>query len=139
MNDATIEAFGLGYAPDAWDAGLKHFTSKGYDQADLIACGLVTEREAQDDSEAASIYDRFRNRIMFPIRDERGRMAGFGARIVNPDDVPKFLNSPQTDFSIKATYFMGWTGQKRKSAHQDQAVIVEGYLDVIALAPGRIC
>ena len=133
LNDATIEAFGLGYAPNAWDSGLKHFTSRGYDQADLIACGLVTEREAKDGSDPASIYDRFRNRIMFPIRDERGRMTGFGARIVNPDDVPKFLNSPQTVVFDKSHILYGLDHAKKEIRAQDQSVIVEGYLDVIAL------
>ena len=133
LNDATIEAFGLGYAPNAWEAGLKHFTSKGYDQADLIACGLVTEREAKGDSDTASIYDRFRNRIMIPIRDDRGRMAGFGARIVNPDDVPKFLNSPQTVLFDKGHILYGLDRAKKEIRAQDQSVIVEGYLDVIAL------
>ncbi|MBK5107717.1 MAG: DNA primase [Anaerolineales bacterium] len=133
LNDATIEAFGLGYAPNAWDAGLKHFTSRGYDQADLIACGLVTEREAKDGSDPASIYDRFRNRIMFPIRDERGRMTGFGARVVNPDDVPKFLNSPQTVVFDKSHILYGLDRAKKEIRAQDQSVIVEGYLDVIAL------
>jgi DNA primase len=133
LNDVTIEAFGLGYAPNAWEAGLKYFTSKGYDQADLIACGLLTEREAQDDSEAASIYDRFRNRIMFPIRDDRSRMTGFGARIVNPNDVPKILNSPQTVLFDKSHILYGLDRAKKEIRSQDQAVIVEGYLDVIAL------
>jgi DNA primase len=133
LNDATIEAFGLGYAPNAWEAGLKHFTSKGYEQADLIACGLLTEREAEDDSEPATIYDRFRNRIMFPIRDERSRMTGFGARIVNPNDVPKFLNSPQTVLFDKSHILYGLDRARKEIRSQDQAVIVEGYLDVIAL------
>jgi DNA primase len=133
LKDETIEAFGLGYAPNTWDAGLEYFTSKGYDQADLIACGLVTEREAKSDSEAASIYDRFRNRIMFPIRDERGRMTGFGARIVNPTDVPKFLNSPQTVLFDKSHILYGLDRAMKEIRSQDQSVIVEGYLDVIAL------
>jgi DNA primase len=133
LNDTTIEAFGLGYAPNAWDAALKHFTTKGHDQVDLIACGLVTEREAKGDSDAASIYDRFRNRIMIPIRDERSRMAGFGARIINPDDVPKFLNSPQTVLFDKGHILYGLDRARKEIRAQDQSVIVEGYLDVIAL------
>jgi len=133
LSEATIEAFGLGYAPNAWEAGLKHFTSKGYEQADLIACGLVTEREAEGDSEPSTIYDRFRNRIMIPIRDERGRMAGFGARVINPDDVPKFLNSPQTAIFDKGHILYGLDRARKEIRTQDQSVIVEGYLDVIAL------
>jgi DNA primase len=133
LNDAMIEAFGLGYAPNAWDAGLKHFTSKGYRPADLIACGLVTEREPKDESEQASVYDRFRNRIMFPIRDERGRMTGFGARVVNPSDVPKFLNSPQTALFDKSHILYGLDRARKEIRSKNQSVIVEGYLDVIAL------
>ena len=133
LTDATIEAFGLGYAPNAWEAGLKHFTSKGYQQEDLIACGLLTVREADGESEESSIYDRFRNRIMFPIRDERGRIAGFGARVVNPNDVPKFLNSPQTVLFDKGHILYGLDRAKKAIRSQDQVVIVEGYLDVIAL------
>lgn len=133
LHTATIEAFGLGFAPNAWDAGLKYFTAKGYVQADLIACGLLTEREADEESEPASIYDRFRNRIMFPIRDERGRMTGFGARIVNPNDIPKFLNSPQTVLFDKSHLLYGLDRAKKEIRSQDQVVIVEGYLDVIAL------
>ncbi len=130
LKDETIEAFGLGYAPDSWEAGLTHFKVKGYQEADLIAVGLVTERESED---GAGIYDRFRHRIMFPIRDERGRMAGFGARIVNPEDVPKFLNSPQTDLFDKGRILYGLDRARKGIREQDQVVIVEGYLDVIAL------
>jgi DNA primase len=133
LSTEVIEAFGLGYAPDAWEAGINHFTSKGYNQEDLISCGLVTEREVSDDSEKTGVYDRFRHRIMFPIRDERGRMAGFGARIVNPEHVPKFLNSPQTVLFDKGRLLYGLDRARKGIRAQDQVVIVEGYLDVIAL------
>jgi DNA primase len=130
LNNETIEAFGLGYAPDAWEAGLTHFKAKGYQGADLIAAGLVTQRETDGGSD---IYDRFRHRIMFPIRDERGRMTGFGARIVNPEDVPKFLNSPQTEVFDKGRLLYGLDRARKGIRDQDQVEIVEGYLDVIAL------
>jgi DNA primase len=81
---------------------------------------------------AAGVYDRFRHRVMFPIRDERGRMAGFGARILNPEDVPKFLNSPQTPLRQGPPAVRAGPGPQAIRA-QDQVVIVEGYLDVIAL------
>jgi DNA primase len=129
LKDETIEAFGLGYAPDSWEAGLNHFISKGYLQDDLIATGLVTEREG----EASGIYDRFRHRIMIPIRDQRGRMAGFGARIVHPEHLPKFLNSPQTVLFDKSRILYGLDRARKGIRVQDQAVIVEGYLDVITL------
>lgn len=127
LTDETIEAFGLGYAPDAWDAAAEHFKSKGYTDEDLLAAGLVSERDS------GGVYDRFRNRVTFPIRDERGRMAGFGARILNPEDVPKFLNSPQTQLFDKGRMLYGLDRARKTIRNQDQAVIVEGYLDVIAL------
>lgn len=133
LSDETIEAFGLGYARDSWEDGLKHFESKGYKQVDLLACGLASERESDDGTGRAKVYDRFRHRIMIPIRDERGRMAGFGARIVNPDDVPKFLNSPLTVLFDKGRLLYGLDRARKEIRVQDQVVIVEGYLDVIAL------
>ena len=128
LSDQTIEAFGLGFAPDSWDAAAQFFKSKGYTEQDLLACGLVTERE-----NAAGSYDRFRNRLMFPIRDERGRMAGFGARILNPEDIPKFLNSPQTAIFDKGRLLYGLDQARKAIRARDQVVIVEGYLDVLAL------
>ena len=137
LNEATLETFGLGYAPDSWDVTLKHFRGKGHSIDELLSAGLVTEREAgrahEKGAQEAGVYDRFRNRIMFPIRDGRGRMAGFGARILNPDDVPKFLNSPQTPVFDKGRLLYGLDRARKAIRAQDQAVIVEGYLDVIAL------
>ena len=127
LSDEIIEAFGLGYAPDSWDAATEYFKSKGSSESDLLACGLVSERES------GGVYDRFRHRVMFPIRDERGRMAGFGARILKPEDVPKFLNSPQTKIFDKSRLLYGLDRARKTIRSEDQAVIVEGYLDVIAL------
>jgi DNA primase len=132
LKDEALEAFGLGYAPQGWDAALQHFTAKGYSPDDLLAAGLVTERETGRGAKGG-VYDRFRHRIMFPIRDERGRMAGFGARVVHPEDVPKFLNSPQTAVFDKGRLLYGLDRARKSIRTQDQAVIVEGYLDVIAL------
>ena len=99
LKDSTIETFGLGYAPQGWDTALKHFTSRGYTRQEMVEAGLLTERTAEHEGGRADqeqrIYDRFRHRIMIPIRDEQGRMAGFGARIVNPEDIPKFLEFPR--------------------------------------------
>jgi len=132
LQDEAVEAFGLGYAPDAWEAASGYFKSKGYREEDLLQAGLASERDGGDQP-GRGIYDRFRNRLMFPIRDERGRMAGFGARIVNPEDVPKFLNSPQTAVFDKGRLLYGLDRARRAIRDQDQAVIVEGYLDVVAL------
>ncbi len=127
LTDATIETFGLGYAPDAWEAAFGHFTEKGYSEQELLDVGLLSARDS------GGYYDRFRNRIMIPIRDERGRMAGFGARILDPNDVPKFLNSPDTALFSKSHLLYGLDRARKPIRVADQAVIVEGYLDVIAL------
>jgi DNA primase len=138
LKDETIEVFGLGYSPHAWDAGLNFFKSKDYREDELIAAGLVTVREGAGEEgrgggEERRIFDRFRHRIIFPIRDERGRMSGFGARILDPEDVPKFLNSPQTVIFDKGHLLYGLDRARKVIRTQDQVVIVEGYLDVIAL------
>ncbi len=139
LTDATIEKFGLGYAPNSWDAVLKHFTAKGYSQQDLIDSGLLTVRESESSTSYPKgnndtrVFDRFRHRIMIPIRDEQGRMAGFGARIVDPNDVPKFLNSPETPIFTKGRLLYGMDRARKPIRTADQAVIVEGYLDVIAV------
>jgi DNA primase len=129
LTDSTIETFGLGYAPPGYDNLLKNFTSKGYSQQDLIDSGMVTVRE----NDEARTYDKFRNRIMIPIRDENGKMSGFGARIVDPNDIPKFLNSPETPIFSKGRLLYGLDRARKPIRAADQAVIVEGYLDVIAL------
>jgi DNA primase len=135
LTEASLETFGLGYAPAGWDHALKHFTQRGYSEQDLLEAGLVTER--QPDSGPAdsrfSGYDRFRHRIMIPIRDETGKMAGFGARVVDPQDLPKFLNSPETPVFNKGHLLYGLDRARKPIRAADQAVIVEGYLDVIAL------
>jgi len=136
LTDATIETFGLGYAPQGYENLLKNFTAKGYMEQDLIDAGLLSVREADTSTPGHSdtrIYDKFRNRIMIPIRDENGKMAGFGARIVDPNDIPKFLNSPETPIFTKGHILYGLDRARKPIRAADQAVIVEGYLDVIAL------
>jgi DNA primase len=135
LSDATIETFGLGYAPPGFDNLLRHFTQRGAAPQELMDAGLVTEREADTGltNSEARFYDRFRHRIMIPIREENGRMAGFGARIVDPEDVPKFLNSPETAIFTKGRLLYGLDRARKPIRTADQAVIVEGYLDVIAL------
>jgi len=135
LTDATIETFGLGYAPHGYDNLIKHFAPKGYSQQELIDAGMLSVRESdsQTSNTESRSFDRFRNRIMIPIRDEQGRMAGFGARIVDPNDVPKFLNSPETPIFSKGRVLYGLDRARKPIRTADQAVIVEGYLDVIAL------
>ena len=126
LSDETIETFGLGYAPDSWDVTLTHFTSRGYPESDLLDAGLLSERDS------GGVYDRFRHRLMIPIRDPRGRMAGFGARALADEQVPKYLNSPQTALFDKGRLLYGLDRARKPIRDADQVVIVEGYLDVIA-------
>ncbi|MGB9672895.1 MAG: DNA primase, partial [Anaerolineales bacterium] len=130
INDETIEAFGLGYAPKSWDALWNYFQAKHVDEDALSAVGLILE------GEGGQVRDRFHHRLMIPIRDDQGRMSGFGARILDPNDVPKFLNSPQTVLFDKGKLLFGLDRARRSIRAQDQAVIVEGYLDVITLHQG---
>ncbi|NPV56038.1 MAG: DNA primase [Anaerolineae bacterium] len=127
LKNETITTFGLGYAPDGWDAAQKYLLERGWSAADLLEAGLVSERDS------GGYYDRLRNRILFPIRDAMGKLAGFGARILNPEDVPKFLNSPQTRLFDKGRMLYGLDLARKAIRAENQAVIVEGYLDVIAL------
>ncbi|MGE5123938.1 MAG: DNA primase [Acidobacteriaceae bacterium] len=127
LSDEIIDSFSLGYAPNAHNAIIQYFLSKGRTETNLKEAGLVTERED------GSIYDKFRHRVIFPIRDGRGRMAGFGGRVLNPEDIPKFLNSPQTPVFDKGGLLYGLERARTPIRALDQAVIVEGYLDVIAL------
>ena len=125
LTDETIEAFTLGYSPNSWDMVLKHFTERGHTEQDLMDAGMLSENDS------GRRYDRFRDRLMIPIRDARGRMAGFGARTMDPEGIPKYLNSPQTDIFDKGNLLYGLDRAKKAIRTLDQAVIVEGYLDVI--------
>ena len=127
LKQATLENWSIGYAPRGWDSALKHFTAKGYSQADLLSAGLLSEKED------GGVFDRFRHRIMFPIRDASGGMAGFGARVMDTDEVPKFLNSPQNPLFDKSSLLFGLDKARKPIRASNQAVIVEGYLDVIGL------
>jgi len=125
LDQETQEAFGLGYAPNSWEASLNHFRKQGFSLQEIRDAGLVTEK---DDGK---VYDRFRHRLMIPIRDRSGGMAGFGARALNPEDMPKYLNSPQTAVFDKSRLLFGLDTARRAIRDQDQVVIVEGYMGVI--------
>ncbi len=127
ITPASIETFELGYAPHSFEALLSHLSGKGHALEQMTEVGLLIEKDS------GGYYDKFRNRIMFPIRDGAGKMAGFGARVLDPEDVPKFLNSPQTPLFNKSRLLYGLNMAKKAIRDADQVVIVEGYLDVIAL------
>jgi DNA primase len=127
LRDDSLETFEIGYAPKEWEATKQHLIEKGYSEEEIAQAGMVSERES------GGYYDRFRHRIMIPIRDARGRMAGFGARVVDPNDVPKFMNSPQTPVFDKGRLLYGLDKARKAIRSADQTVIVEGYMDVIGL------
>ncbi|WP_125152548.1 DNA primase [Clostridium rectalis] len=121
----TITKFGLGYAQDKWDGLLKHLKSKGYTELDMLTAGLVIK------SKKGSFYDRFRNRIIFPVFDYRGRVIGFGGRVMD-DSKPKYLNSPETNVFKKGINLYG-LNFAIKNNPQKTFIIVEGYMDCISL------
>lgn len=122
----TIADFQLGYALNQWNACETHFVAQGYTRADLTAVGLLTENPEKE-----SVYDRFRDRLIFPIRNGDGQTVGFGARTLQKDGIPKYLNSPQTALFDKSRILYGLDKAKRPIRSSQQAVIVEGYMDVI--------
>ncbi len=125
LDAATIERFRLGFAPNSWDYLLKQFSARGIDPRAMHDAGLLQERDN------GGFYDRFRNRLMFPIRDRDGAVVGFGARAMG-DDHPKYLNSAQSSLFDKSRILYGLDLAKEAIRDQDRVVIVEGYMDVIA-------
>jgi DNA primase len=125
LDQETVDAFGLGYAPNSWEVSLNHFRKSGYNIKEIRDAGLVSEK---DDG---GVYDRFRDRLMIPIRNRNGAMAGFGARALNPEDMPKYLNSPQTAVFDKSRLLYGLDLARKSIRDENQVVIVEGYMGVI--------
>lgn len=124
----TIEQFALGASPASWDGLLRHATARGFTVEHLSDAGLVVTK---DDG---SVYDRFRGRAMFPIRDHQGRTVGFSARtLTNDPDSPKYINSPQSIVFDKSKVLYGLDIARRAIADQKHAIVVEGQADVIAM------
>ncbi len=126
VSEESIEGFGLGYAPDAWDGLLQALGKRGFAGADLARAGLVLARND------GGFYDRFRNRLIFPIRDASGRAVAFGGRALAEDQQPKYLNSPETPLFQKGQVLYGFDRARSAIAESGRAIVVEGYLDVIA-------
>ncbi len=126
LSQETVSAFQIGFSLDSWDAAKGHFAKQGYSEEDLLNAGILKRHE-----ERGTTYDRFRNRLMIPIRNVGGDVVGFGARAFSPDDMPKYLNSPQTAAFDKSRLLFGLDTAKRQIRQERQAVIVEGYMDVM--------
>ncbi|MEW6445257.1 MAG: DNA primase [Pseudomonadota bacterium] len=127
VNGETALAFGLGYAPSGYDTLEKALLTDARTIDQLKQAGMLSENER------GSLYDRFRERIMFPIRDRRGRIIAFGGRVLN-DDKPKYLNSPETPLFHKGRELYGLYEARRALGRPDRLIVVEGYMDVVMLA-----
>ena len=127
IDGATAKRFGIGYAPDGWSNVLDKFGKSSEATERLLATGLIIRKDN------GQHYDRFRDRIMFPIRDTRGRTIGFGGRTLG-DGEPKYLNSPETVLFHKGRELYGLFEARQALRNIEQLVVVEGYMDVVALA-----
>lgn len=123
----AADRFGVGYAPQGWDGLLRHLRGRAFTDAELMAAGLVTQGQR-------GVYDRFRGRLMWPIRDLTGSVVGFGARrLLEDDQGPKYLNTPETSLYRKSQLLYGVDLAKRAIAREREVVVVEGYTDVMAM------
>lgn len=127
IRQETIEEFQLGYAPPAWDKLSTAFLKRGIKQEFLLASGLCAERK-----QGGGLYDRFRGRVIIPIADERGRVVGFGGRVLD-DSTPKYLNTPETVLFNKRKLLFGLDRSHRAIQQEGRAIVVEGYMDAISV------
>ncbi|MBA2521902.1 MAG: DNA primase, partial [Solirubrobacterales bacterium] len=129
LGEEVLRAFGVGFAPSAWDSVLTRGQRAGYSVPELLAAGLIQRSQ----SKPGQHYDRFRARITFPVRNHRGRVVGFGARGMGADAKPKYLNSPENEMYRKSRTLYGIDRARAPIARGGRAVVVEGYTDVLAL------
>ena len=127
IRQETIKRFGLGYAKDSWNSLLFHLKKQGFSEEILLEAGLVLTSQ-----KSGNKYDRFRNRVMFPVFDYRGKVIGFGGRVLD-DSKPKYLNSPETLVFQKGTNLYGLNFAIKSNMKERYFIIVEGYMDLITL------
>ncbi len=125
LDQGARDTWQIGYAPDDWRGLTEHLLARGFTEADLREAGLGIDGDR-------GMYDRFRDRLMYPTRDARGRMIGFGARALSPDQEPKYLNTPQTPLFDKSGSLYGLDRAGEEARRADRMIVVEGYMDVIA-------
>jgi DNA primase len=134
----TAARYHLGYAPAGWDAILKKFGATDAGRQALLTAGLIIERSSeQQRGQGPGYYDRFRDRVMFPIRDTRGRVVGFGGRILDQGE-PKYLNSPETPLFHKGRELYGLYEARQELRNIERLLVVEGYMDVVRLAQAGV-
>lgn len=127
LDEKTIKNFGLGYSHDSWDSLKKYLLSKNYTIDELFECGLISQNKSKTD-----YYDKFRNRVMFPIFDYKGVVIGFGGRVLD-DGLPKYLNSPDSEIFNKRYNLYGLNFSRKHIGNQKTLILVEGYMDLISL------
>ena len=125
LTDETIEKFRLGFAPDGWDRLYKAFRERGIEESILLELNLIRKNDK------GQAYDFFRNRVMFPIMDGKGRVVGFGGRVMD-DSTPKYLNSPEYQIFEKGKILFAFDKAYKSIREEKQAILVEGYMDVIS-------
>ena len=133
LSGEIAQSYGIGYAPLGWDNLMKKLVVSNADRQLLIDAGMLT-----DIPEESKTYDRFRDRVMFPIRDLRGRTIAFGGRVLDDEAKPKYLNSPETPVFHKGRELYGLYEARRRQRNLDRLIVVEGYMDVVALAQNDI-
>lgn len=124
----SIKKFGIGYAPDEWDSLLREATDNHVSEEFLEKSGMIIPRKDE-----SGFYDRYRHRLIFPIFSHVGKVVGFGGRILNPDDQPKYINSPETKVYSKSHILYGLYHSKNAIRGKEEAILVEGYTDVVSL------
>jgi len=132
LDQETVERFGIGYAPNSWNDVLRRFGGTEDARRELADLGLIIERERGQVRDGDRHYDRFRDRIMFPIRDSRGRIIAFGGRILDQGE-PKYLNSPETVLFHKGRELYGLFESRRARTNLKRLLVVEGYMDAVRL------
>jgi DNA primase len=125
LSAETVARFRIGFAPKDWRAALTHLQEVGYSEQEILDVGVALRNEK------GNVYDRFRNRLVIPIRNPKGEVIGFGARALDPNDNPKYLNSPQTALFDKSKTLFAFDAARRAIRETETAVIVEGYMDAL--------
>lgn len=131
FDDRAMAAFGVGFAPNKWDGLVEYAAAKAVNLETLVKAGLVNPREK--DGQQSGYYDRFRNRVMFPVTNLSGRVIAFGGRRIGDDDSPKYVNSPETAIYQKGHLLYAFTQAREALRSHDRLIVVEGYLDVMRM------
>lgn len=134
IGDEFIKIFSLGFAPDSYDATYNYLLSKNFQKKDLIESGMLSSK----DIESANVYDKFRCRLMFPIRNPSSKIVAFGGRSLKKEQDPKYLNSPETIIYSKGKLLYGFDAAKTEIKAKNEVIFVEGYMDLIASAQAGV-